>query len=1088
MSELEGRKEGDYERDEVTCASEWVRDLARTVKVVRLYRARNPVAVDTRGRLADALASHLARFGSWSFRVTANEITFGDAVIVKPEPREGREHAPPTLLEQLPFLFFRDGVRQMTFLPGIPPHDVDALVDSLIEAWSDRGNIDDVVTFLWQANPTHLHLETVPFEQMLYVSTGPGKGSTGERGHGMVHGMAPASEEIRADLGDGGGAGGLQRETGFEDEAPDWSADVREAYAQIARAAAPGVAQLQADWDKERRAERLPLAAKLFDRVTESPHGEDARAILARYVVTGVAGSIAHVHWDEACRTLDLVRRLDAGGAFTAGALIEAVAQESEMDLGDSLDEATPTEQAQFFAFAVGLGEAGVSLGLAALAGATKPRTRAAACTALGYLCSDNPETLADAVGDARPEVVLGVVSVLGQIGGTGVLPLLGLAAQHPNPRIRREVAKALAGVPAYERAMLLIKLIEANDPLLNAEALKVARLEPDPRIARAILKLAEDPAFEDRPEEIRTACYHALADTGGDSVVAALEEQLTQGSWFARPSWRRSAAAYALARVGTEAARAALDRGLRHPPRPCARPARTRSSGGPRDRRPRALARRARAARAWQRARPAHHRNSASGARVLDQQPGVPQPARGAGEDAASPVRREPGGGVRRVRGRPVPERRARADELGQLPSRAHADPGARAARHRRLRDARRAVGRRVAGVLRRVPRSRRRAGQRVRRHPAGARARSPLRRASRRPRRARRRCGRSRSRRPGRSRRRRHRRSQRAEAGREGRPREQRRDRGARGRAQEVRLGSARAAVAAHGHDRAGGLALRHAKRVVQPLIDGVEEGDPIVLGLVGMHRRDDYTYARMVNAVLIAVTIAQKIGLDRASMSDLAVATLLQGVGRDESPDPVRWGVLGALQIARYTSFNRTTLRAMQVALESNRDLEDHSPRSVLAQIAAIANCYTRLVSARTAVGTTVTPAQALGMVLGPYGHAFSPALRAALVQSLGFHPPGTCVELDDGFLAVVVAPRPEDPDRPIVRVICGPGKRPLLPPGETWKADRCPRSARSCATSPPRKRRNSKRRNSSNFCLPGNLPPKPSVQGCTPGGVR
>ena len=234
--------------------------------------------------------------------------------------------------------------------------------------------------------------------------------------------------------------------------------------------------------------------------------------------------------------------------------------------------------------------------------------------------------------------------------------------------------------------------------------------------------------------------------------------------------------------------------------------------------------------------------------------------------------------------------------------------------------------------------------------------------------------------------------------------------------------------------------GLALRHAKRVVQPLIDGVEEGDPIVLGLVGMHRRDDFTYTRMVNAVLIAVTIAQKIGLDRASMSDLAVATLLQGVGRDQVPDRERWGLKGALQVARYTAFNRTTLRAMQVALESNRSYDDHSPISVLSQIAAIATCYTRLVSARTPQGTTVTPAQALGMVLGPYGHAFSPALRAGLVQSLGFHPPGQCVELEDGHVAVVVAPRPEDLDRPIVRVVFAPGMRPLLP-GE-WEGGPLP----------------------------------------------
>src|SRR5690242_18281113 len=159
MAEIEARIDRTGERDLLTCASEWWRDLARCVKVVRLYRAANPVAIDTRGRLADALASHLARFENWSFKITATEIRLDDVAIVQPLPREGHEHAPPTLLEQLPFLLFRDGVRRITFLPGIAPHDVDALVDALIEAWSDRGNIDDVVTFLWQANPTHIHLE-----------------------------------------------------------------------------------------------------------------------------------------------------------------------------------------------------------------------------------------------------------------------------------------------------------------------------------------------------------------------------------------------------------------------------------------------------------------------------------------------------------------------------------------------------------------------------------------------------------------------------------------------------------------------------------------------------------------------------------------------------------------------------------------------------------------------------------------------------------------------------------------------------------------------------------------------------------------
>ena len=112
MKELEGRHGTDYTRDELTLASEWVRDLARTVKVVRLYRARNPVAIDTRGRLADSLASHLARFGAWSFDITVSEIRMGSEAIVKPEPREGLRggHIPGSL--NLPYdrLFGPDGM------------------------------------------------------------------------------------------------------------------------------------------------------------------------------------------------------------------------------------------------------------------------------------------------------------------------------------------------------------------------------------------------------------------------------------------------------------------------------------------------------------------------------------------------------------------------------------------------------------------------------------------------------------------------------------------------------------------------------------------------------------------------------------------------------------------------------------------------------------------------------------------------------------------------------------------------------------------------------------------------------------------
>ena len=77
-------------------------------------------------------------------------------------------------------------------------------------------------------------------------------------------------------------------------------------------------------------------------------------------------------------------------------------------------------------------------------------------------------------------------------------------------------------------------------------------------------------------------------------------------------------------------------------------------------------------------------------------------------------------------------------------------------------------------------------------------------------------------------------------------------------------------------------------------------------------------------------------------------------------------------------------------------------------------------------RSPRGRSVTPYQALGMMLGPLADRFDPVMLWALVHSVGFYPPGQLVELSDGRTAVVLAPNKQDLARPHVRVImdeCG-----------------------------------------------------------------
>ena len=260
-------------------------------------------------------------------------------------------------------------------------------------------------------------------------------------------------------------------------------------------------------------------------------------------------------------------------------------------------------------------------------------------------------------------------------------------------------------------------------------------------------------------------------------------------------------------------------------------------------------------------------------------------------------------------------------------------------------------------------------------------------------------------------------------------------------------------------------GGMELRHAKRVVQPLVDGAFASEPVVVGLSSLSRHDEYTYAHAVNVCLVAVSMGRFLEMDRRAMADLGVAALLHDVGKaavsgeihrplelftaEERAAATRHPLEGAKLLARSTTLNQTTLRCMRVALEHHMGLgPDGYPESgevrpsMLSRVVQVADCYVSLQTHRSPRGARVTPYQALGMMLGPLKGRFHAGLLWALVQTVGFYPSGQLVELDDGSLAVVLAPNEADPARPHVRIMFTPARK-RLSPEETFEIRPLPR---------------------------------------------
>ena len=225
--------------------------------------------------------------------------------------------------------------------------------------------------------------------------------------------------------------------------------------------------------------------------------------------------------------------------------------------------------------------------------------------------------------------------------------------------------------------------------------------------------------------------------------------------------------------------------------------------------------------------------------------------------------------------------------------------------------------------------------------------------------------------------------------------------------------------------------GVATHRYHRIVQPLVDAALAGDALSAGLADLDHADSARWAHGLRVCLLAVLVGRALGLQRAALAELAIAALIHGADEitvADDGDPVS---VALLRRSRLAPFDPPMLVALGAALPSRSLAGKIDATLPGADILRIADAYVSLATHRVDGIPQCAPHHALGVVLGPLAGRFHPALRAALVQAIGVHPPGQIVELDDGSVARVCAADPRDPRRPLLERLTGPDAKGLEP---------------------------------------------------------
>ena len=533
----------------VKAAAAWINQLARTLKTCRLYHAKNQTVLRFREELAVALNRLTDELGSVTCRFTADDILFGEISLYPAKSRD----------DNLALAFHRDGVRALTFHPGIAGRELDALLDAVLLVTGQAQIDDDLVTLLWQANLRHVDVDYVPAEGDV------GVGAVEEVGE-LVPWPTAGEDETDAESGGPARDAGADAEAGSRSD--DWTTgdlavEIEAGFEELATLAPHETGRFHDEFAAEHEVSLVTTALAVAHAYLDAGALAEDRAELARFVPRMLRIAVTAGSWLEAREALALLRECSSEDwsveSFTQE-LFQPISITSTVELLDRQDSA---QVAEFVALAKELGEPAVEWLTLALSESQHRVTRRVLAEATAGLCRDHPERIAPWLEDSRWYVVRNAVHILGWIGGETIVGLLRPALGHADPRVRHEVVAALGQADRVAARPLLLELLPGADTRLFCAILQQLAFQRDSATARLLVSFLRDPAFEQRPNDEKRAIYSAIAVVGTDDVLPDLEAELAKGTWLARGvDTHRQAVARCVARIGTPRARALLERG----------------------------------------------------------------------------------------------------------------------------------------------------------------------------------------------------------------------------------------------------------------------------------------------------------------------------------------------------------------------------------------------------------------------------------------------------------------------------------------------------------------------------------------------
>lgn len=529
--------------------------LGKAFRAYQLYDENNPV----RHRFLDGLRTEFQ--GMWEAMdrivVSVDEDHFyldGQAVY-KSESRA----------DSLAFLFFKDGVREITFLPGIERDELERFLGVLQSARKLVPEGDDLLTVLWEEDLRYFEYQYVDLlaEGVSLPEAGPGNSQADLQA--VLEAEDAAAQEEEEQGAQEGGEEATQPQTVKQD---DFNPTL---YALDARE----MEKLRAEVRKElARDTRGDVLSALFDRLEEHQNRSRQREILG-ILGTLLPNFLSRGALVPATRVLEELRSLEGvEGALDAEGIGQLRRILDEVSASDTLDElikalydgtirATPTQLAGFLAF---LRSGALPSLLHAAESVDHKELRSVLRAAVqGIARKNRSAVLALLENQDDPVLAAGAARLVGDMQVTEAGPALADLLAHPEASVRLAAVEAAVMLRASTVAGALQHTLDDPDRDVRVAAAKaLGTLEYRPA-SRSLADIVTGKTIRGADIGEKVAVFEAYGAVAGADGVRVLDGLLNGKSFLGKrePSEVRAAAALGLGRIGSNEAREALRKAL---------------------------------------------------------------------------------------------------------------------------------------------------------------------------------------------------------------------------------------------------------------------------------------------------------------------------------------------------------------------------------------------------------------------------------------------------------------------------------------------------------------------------------------------